>query len=136
MRWEKKEITRKSTTLCQPYLHCLQILTFEPDFTQKTAIFWSIICKRSANPDYQFARGQSLRMIICNHEKDTWNNFNSRDASKIECMNDWRRCKSNAELLKCCFTCIRHIQSAFLHSGISHMYKLYFKCKYLYIDIS
>ena len=67
-----------------------------------------------------------------------WSNFNSRDASasKNECMNDCRRCKSNAELLKCCFTCIRHIQSAFLHSGISCMYKLYLKCKYLYVDIS
>ena len=67
-----------------------------------------------------------------------WSNFNSRDASasKNECMNDCRRCKSNAELLKCCFTCMRHIQSAFLHSGISCMYKLYLKCKYLYVDIS
>ena len=56
--------------------------------------------------------------------------------TKNECMNDCRRCKSNAELLKCCLTCIRPIQSAFLHSGISCMYKLYLKCKYLYVDIS
>ena len=85
-----------------------------------------------ATPDYHLQETATM--------KRAWNNFDSRDASasKNECMNDWRRCKSNAELLKCCFTCIRHIQSAFLHSGISHMYKLYLNvsiCMSIYLSV-
>ena len=67
---------------CQPYLHCLQILTFEPDFTQKNGYFLDYhlqaagksglsICKRPVPPDdhLQPWKGQGTTLIQETHLK-------------------------------------------------------------------